>query len=136
MMHRVRSTDSGSGAAITRASSTGSASKNKDNIPVDDFLNQEDLAGKYVVITLPKEVDNAQVKRAASIMRASSLKRAPSLTRQPSSGGAFVRAPSFERASSSSGVSFANVIDIIASLNGLGKLSDFFFGDFSHCAPC
>ena len=120
-MRRVRSTDSGAGPAITRASSTGSA---KDNIPIDDFIDQEDLGGKYVVITLPKEVENAQVKRAASIMRQNSLKRQPSLTRQPSSGssGAFVRASSFERADSASGVSFTNIIDIITNLSRLGKM--------------
>jgi hypothetical protein len=128
MMRRVRSTDSGTGAAITRASSTGS-SKNKDNIPIDDFIDQENLAGKYVIVTLAKEVENAQVKRAASIMRQHSLKRQPSLTRQPSSGFArapsssgFVRAPSFERADSASGISFTNVVDIISCLNGLGMM--------------
>jgi hypothetical protein len=127
-MRRVRSTDSGTGAAITRASSTGS-SKNKDNIPIDDFIDQENLAGKYVIVTLAKEVENAQVKRAASIMRQHSLKRQPSLTRQPSSGFArapsssgFVRAPSFERADSASGISFTNVVDIISCLNGLGMM--------------
>ena len=104
---RTRSTE-GEAEQITRASSTASNSK-KDNIIVDDFLDQGDLPGKCVVIHIPKE-EPAQFKRAPS------LKRAPSITRASS----FFRTASFERSASATGVSVANVVPIIECLHKLG----------------
>lgn len=108
---RVTSTES-EAEQITRASSTGStgSKSKKDNIIVDDFLDQEELNGKYVVIHIPKE-EPAQFKRAPS------LKRVPSITRASSTFG---QTASFERSTSSTGVSLGNVVPIIECLYKLG----------------
>ena len=137
MLRRVRSAGAGETVQITRAASTGSnGSKSSVHIPIDDFQDQEKLAGQFVLIHIFRESAVSiggimQVRRAASklkeqaeLKRAESFGRAPSLTRAPSFGRAgssdFTRAPSFERASSASGISLSNINSIIKGLHALG----------------
>ena len=119
---------------ISRTSSTGS---DKNKIVIDDFTDQEKLAGKLVIIHIPKSaptdipktVDELRaLKRTESVLlkRAESAKeniqRAPSWSsnerfeRAPS----LRRTPSFTRAFSSSGIDIGNVTPIIQGLNALG----------------
>jgi hypothetical protein len=117
MARQTRSTDGN----ITRVSSTGSKTK----VYVDDFQDQADLAGKFVVITIPKE-DPLQ-KAAAAFLRAPSdtIHRAAAAFKRATSLNKFERAPSlqrvpsFERATSSSGVSIENATAVIQNLHKL-----------------
>lgn len=109
MMRRARTPPSD---GITHASSTASDSK---KIVIDDFVDQENLSGKIVIINIPKN-EPAQLRRAPSLQRMPSFRRAPSFERAPS----VQRAPSFERASSASGISLDNIKQIIQNLIQLG----------------